>query len=453
MDVEVALEVAPIPAWIQGVETIHVANQPAADFFGVSSPAALAEDSALSYVPADERDRARRRNVHVLEAEESVAAMGGRIYDADGTVKHGRFAAGPVEYEGSAAIFVLAQDVTTRKQYERRLERLTTRLRLALQGTGTGVWEWNLDTDEVVWDEQVEDLFGYETGEFPGTYSGFVNRVHPDDVERVESALEAGIDDGFYEAEFRVHVDGETRRWVLARAEVRYEDGTPERMVGIVTDVTDRKQRERELRRKNARLDEFASLISHDLRNPLTEAKGRLELVEEECESDHVPPIAAALDRMETIVDDTLTLARQGDTVGETERIPIAPLVQECWRVVDSADATIEIDDEFAVRGDPDRIRHVFENLFRNAIEHGGDDVTVRVGRSGPDEMYVEDDGPGIPADERTTAFDPGHTSLDAGSGLGLTIVERIVEAHDWTIHATEGRGGARFEIGGVDVE
>jgi signal transduction histidine kinase len=225
-------------------------------------------------------------------------------------------------------------------------------------------------------------------------------------------------------------------------------------MVGIVTDVTDRKQRERELRRKNARLDEFASLVSHDLRNPLTEAMGRLELVEAECESDHVAPIAAALARMETIVEDTLTLARQGDTVGETERIPIAPLVQECWRVVNSAEATIEVEDEFAVRGDPDRVRHVFENLFRNAIEHGGDDVTVRVGRSGPDEMYVEDDGPGIPAEQRTTAFDPGHTSLEAGSGLGLTIVERIVEAHDWTIRVTDGSdGGARFEIGGVDVE
>jgi signal transduction histidine kinase len=90
----------------------------------------------------------------------------------------------------------------------------------------------------------------------------------------------------------------------------------------------------------------------------------------------------------------------------------------------------------------------VFENLFRNAVEHGGEDVTVRVGRAGEDCIYVEDDGPGIPADDRDAVFEPGHTSATGGTGFGLTIIKRIAEAHGWEITVTDGRdGGARFEF------
>jgi len=98
--------------------------------------------------------------------------------------------------------------------------------------------------------------------------------------------------------------------------------------------------------------------------------------------------------------------------------------------------------------GDPDRLRHVFENLFRNAVEHGGFDVTVRVGCHDEQGIYVEDDGPGIPVEKRDEVFEPGHSSARGGTGFGLTIVKRIVEAHGWELSITDGTdGGARFEI------
>jgi len=151
---------------------------------------------------------------------------------------------------------------------------------------------------------------------------------------------------------------------------------------------------------------------------------------------------------MEAIVEDTLTLARQGDTISETESVSLTNLIGKCWATVDTDDATIEIVDEMTFQGDPDRLQHVFENLFRNAVEHGGSDVTVRVGRLGEQGIYVEDDGPGIPADERGTVLEPGHSSAGGGTGFGLTIVKRIVEAHGWELSITEGTdGGARFEF------
>ncbi|MFB6177864.1 MAG: sensor histidine kinase, partial [Halobaculum sp.] len=94
------------------------------------------------------------------------------------------------------------------------------------------------------------------------------------------------------------------------------------------------------------------------------------------------------------------------------------------------------------------RLTQLFENLLRNAVEHGGPDVTVRVGCTDEGTIFVEDDGPGIPPEERDEIFEPGHSSASGGTGFGLTIAKQIVEAHGWTIAATEGTdGGARFEL------
>jgi PAS domain S-box-containing protein len=212
--------------------------------------------------------------------------------------------------------------------------------------------------------------------------------------------------------------------------------------------------REAELEQQNERLEEFASIVSHDLRNPLTVAQGRLELLSGERDSEHLPPIERALDRMEELISDTLTLARQGELVAETESIRLTDLVDRCWRSVSTAEATLEVDDEVTIHGDWSRLRHVFENLFGNAVEHGGTDVTVRVGALDGDGIYVEDTGPGIPETGREAVFEPGHTSVSGGTGFGLTIVRRIVEAHGWEVTVATGTdGGARFEFTGVDLD
>ena len=123
-------------------------------------------------------------------------------------------------------------------------------------------------------------------------------------------------------------------------------------------------------------------------------------------------------------------------------------LAGKCWATVGTNEATIKIVDETTFQGDPDRVRHVFENLFRNAVEHGGSDVTVRVGSHDHGSIHVEDDGSGIPVEKRDEVLEPGHSSARGGTGFGLTIVKRIVEAHGWELSITDGTdGGARFEI------
>lgn len=151
------------------------------------------------------------------------------------------------------------------------------------------------------------------------------------------------------------------------------------------------------------------------------------------------------------LLDDLLTLAREGDEVADREPVELGGFIVECWNTVGTGDATLDVDIERTISADESRLQQVFENLFRNAAEHGGPDVTVVVGELS-NGFYVEDDGPGIPPEGRRDIFEAGYSTSDAGTGFGLSIVREIIGAHGWDIRMTEGdSGGARFEITGVD--
>jgi len=206
-----------------------------------------------------------------------------------------------------------------------------------------------------------------------------------------------------------------------------------------------------QLERTNERLEQFASVVSHDVRNPLTVAMGHLDVARERGDGDdeQLEEVERSLERIDALIEDLLTLARQGDSVGEIESVALEAVARDAWETADTADANVELDAPPTIRADESRLRQLLENLFRNAVEHGPDDVTVRVGALGDgDGFFVEDDGPGIPPEERDQVFEQGHTTSPDGTGFGLAIVDQIAEAHGWTIELREsGEGGARFEI------
>ena len=203
---------------------------------------------------------------------------------------------------------------------------------------------------------------------------------------------------------------------------------------------------EARLERQNAQLEQFASAASHDLRNPLNIASGHLDLARETGADEHFETVDENHDRMASIIEDVLVLAREGTFVEETEPIALDSLAVDCWKGVETGDAELVVDGEPTVEGDGRKLRHVFENLFRNSVEHGGENVTVEVGPL-DDGFYIADDGPGVPESEHEAVFEQGYSGSD-GTGFGLAIVESIAEAHGWTIRLTESRsGGARFEF------
>ena len=221
----------------------------------------------------------------------------------------------------------------------------------------------------------------------------------------------------------------------------------------------------REAERREERLEHFVEVVSHDLRNPLNVAQGRVDLARESCASADLETAADAIDRSLDLITDLLTLAREGETVSTTEPIDLETLAQTCWSSVQTPTATLRLDVDQSIVGTPGRVKQLLENLFSNAIRHGGEGVVVTVGTMEPlytttrgdagagVGFYVADDGTGIPPDVRDRVFDTGYTTASDGTGFGLNIAAEIATAHGWEIDVTASRtGGARFEITGVET-
>jgi len=334
--------------------------------------------------------------------------------------------------------------------------------------------------------------------------SRWLRVVEPDDRDRLRDALDQGAVDVTY----RVTIDGESA-WVHERG-ARDESGD---VVGYLFPADDRVERRKQLEQQRERLEEFASVVSHDLRNPLSVAVGNIELAREfddEEADERLDRAHDALDWMDDLISELLALAREGRSVEETATIDLRGVVDRAWRTVGTPDrVALTVDDTLpAVECDRSRLRQALENLFRNAIEHGTDGALsvdsadpsaagstadidpetfgghverpdpdgTRTGSEGdesdesepttgrvpslrvfvgrlPDGFYVADDGSGIDPSERDAVFDPGHSTETDGTGFGLSIVERIAEAHGWEVSVTESRaGGARFEFTGVHI-
>ncbi len=204
---------------------------------------------------------------------------------------------------------------------------------------------------------------------------------------------------------------------------------------------------------KNDQIEHLANAAAHDLRNPLNVAMAWLNKIDD---GEAVDKIENAHHRMEKLIENVLAVAKTGDPFSKEDREPVnlSTLVAGCWEVVPTKRAEIQMDDglDRTLQVEPVLCRQFFENLFRNAVEHGGDSVSVRVGTIDDVGIYVEDDGPGIPADERDDVFGGGYTT-GSGSGIGLTVVKRVSEYHGWNLHLSESdEGGARFEITGIDT-
>jgi len=232
----------------------------------------------------------------------------------------------------------------------------------------------------------------------------------------------------------------------------------------------DRVEQAQTRKRQNERLGAFTSVVSHDLRNPLSVLVGSLPLAEETGEAEHFERCYDALDRMERLIDDLLRLAREGEAVDSPAPVDLAAVARDAWDTVDTADATLRVETEVTVLADESRLRQLVENLVRNAVEHGstsprsqapedaithgGGAVGVTVGDlPDADGFFLADDGPGVPESNRERVFESGFSTSTDGTGFGLAIVSEIASAHGWSVSLTENAaGGARLEVRGVDI-
>jgi len=369
---------------------------------------------------------------------------------------------------GTERYELLANRIETAvRQYraERELERQNDLFAKAQDIASVGAWEYNTRTGDSYASEQVLRMHGLDPDDAI-TPEESIEHVVRENRPVIREAFERALEEGeAYDLRLRLVAEDGTRRWVRTRGEPQSENGEIVRIRGTFQDITEQRRRERELERQNERLEEFAHIVSHDIRAPLQVASEQLDVAEETGEKAAFGQVRTAHDRIESIIDDVLTLAQQGKQIGETEHVSIEQAVGAAWDTIDTSNLTLSSVTDCYVDADPDRLRQLFRDLFSNAAEHGGDEVTLSVGliepfptstRGAGDAsrgFYVADDGSGIPPDERETVFKVGYSTAEDGTGYGLNIVEQIVEAHNWEIAVTESpTGGARFEITGVDL-
>ncbi|MFW6317209.1 MAG: PAS domain S-box protein [Halorubrum sp.] len=359
------------------------------------------------------------------------------------------------EFDG---VLGISRDVTDQRRRRRRLERTSARLE-ALYDRSPDMIDIHDEAGEIVDANRVMATeLGYDPEEIVGMNVWDVDReMDPDEAIGMWEAIE--VDETIRLETTFARADGTTFpvEVHVRRIDVHGDD----RFLASSRDISERKAYERRIERENERLDEFASIVSHDLRNPLNVLSGYLRLARETGTESYFDRCDRALDEMERLIEDVLTLARQGDAVGPVEPVVVGELADryelgEFGSVegsgADETDANavdVAFETAGAVLADRDRLKRLLENLFRNAAEHGGSRVVVG---DLDDGFYVADDGPGIPEERRDEVFESGYTTSETGTGFGLAIVERIAEAHGWEVTLTESEsGGARFEFRGAD--
>lgn len=235
---------------------------------------------------------------------------------------------------------------------------------------------------------------------------------------------------------------------------IRMPDAASE-FLAITRNITERKRRERQLEQHHARLETFMDALAHDIPNHLSVATGYLELADDTGDSSYLEHVRNSHERIETLVTDMRSLLRLGTELTDEEPIRLSEIIPGCWQMCCGTDGveTYDILTDGVIKADRSRLRQLLENLFWNACDHAGQDVTVRI-EVLDHGFAVEDNGPGIPPGKREAVLKPGYTTGgEDHTGYGLATVSEIAHAHDWEITITDGAdGGARFVFTGVTV-
>jgi len=401
---------------------------------------------------------------------------------------------GLTTHGGEAVAVATIRATPDRRERKQELEAYRRRERALFDNNQLILWEMDLSTAKEYADQlasETDDLVAYlddnpeEIGELNRRIDvEYLNQKTLDFYEvDSEAELLANLDETITEQSF----EGLKRLWAgIAAGETTIrkecevstfennrrvellEWNVPEayaddyaRVYATSIDITDRKKREQEVQRKNELLDEFASVVSHDISTPLSTVRNKAKLIAETGDPSHAEDIYDASERVQNLVDRLQGLASQGKEVGETSPVVLETAARETWRSIRTPNATLRIESSPVIEAGRLRLQQLLENLLTNAIEHGStasqdgpanDDgqhgtVTITIGEL-DNGFYVADDGPGIPEAERENVFEQGYTTSEDSLGLGLAIVQRIADGHDWTTTVTESEaGGARFEI------
>ncbi len=371
----------------------------------------------------------------------------------------------------------LAEVATMAEEAEAR----DARLELMLSASGTGFWEWDVETGLLTWSDAIFRQHGLEPAPKAPAYAAYLDMIHPDDRAAFESSIASAIDGAdMFELDFRVVWPDGAVHWTHGAGRLFRDDtGRPIRMIGTGQDITDRRRliedRDRLLddeRRAGAFREAFVDVISHELRTPITTIMGLAQILARPGRADDeasrrvlLEDVRSEAERLHRLVEDLLVLSRVERGRLEVDAEPIEPrrlleriVTQEAREL-----PTITVETDFEpdlpiAAGETTYVEQIVRNLLNNAAKYTPSDSRVVVSArkvDGTVEVRVTDDGPGIPAASIDRIFelfyrDPTSSRLVAGSGIGLFVCASLVEAMGgriWASRAPEGGTEVGFSL------
>jgi PAS domain S-box-containing protein len=414
-------------------------------------------------------------------SERTVYKVEHRLRRRDGEYRHMLVRAVPLtRADGTLREWVgVHTDITRRKEAEDALREAEERYRLAARATNDAIWDWNLATGQIRWNEAVHTLFGYAESEIDPSADWWRGNIHPDDRDAVLSGIQAVIDSGeeHWTGEYRFREAGGSYASILHRGFLlREAGGRPARMIGAMQDITDRKRFEAELssardaaEEANRAKSQFIANMSHELRTPLSAVIGYCEMIEEEAQDlgasaflEDLAKINANARHLLSLINDVLDISKieAGRMDMHPETFAVEALLRE---VAGTVEALVEKNaNTLSVEAGPElgtmhsdlvKVRQCLFNLLSNAAKFTqGGAITLSARRTGDRLAFrVADTGIGMSVEEQAKLFqrfaqaDSSTTRRFGGTGLGLAITRAFATmlGGDIAVESEPGRGTA----------
>ncbi|WP_160164093.1 PAS domain-containing sensor histidine kinase [Nafulsella turpanensis] len=365
------------------------------------------------------------------------------------------------------------QDITDRKKAEHEIRSYAQRLQLATEAAGIGIWDWDLETNKIVWDQQMRELYGLPADKAEVEFDDYKKVLHPDDVPEQELLLQEVLKYKKLDSEFRIIIESKVR-WIKSYAKVfENEQGEPRRLLGLNWDITRLKETEETLRRSNEELlkinhelDQFVYSTSHNLRAPLTSILGILNLIKNYPEGADLNTYLQLIEKSVTKLDETIQeitdYSRNTRVEVSLEPVNFEAIIEEVVESLSFLEQANKIKISYVTPSgshflsDSSRLKMIFTNLISNAIKYASTEgkepsifILVEEKRGGAT-IRIQDNGIGIAKEHQEKIFSMFFraSSKSSGSGLGLYIVKEAIQKLGGTIRVKSNLGkGTEFII------
>lgn len=446
---------------------IKMVNTPACRLFGYEEND-LIDKKVWDLVKPEKREAAKSLfTIKIANQDGSPVDL--ECVRKDGTTFWGEISMRIIKDE--KRVFGVVSDITARKAAEEKMRNSEQRLQMALKGTNAGLWDWDVNSGAVIFDQRCAEILGYKLEEIEPHIDAWRKIAHPEDQKEIEEKMSRHLagESSFFQSTYRISDKNDDWKHIMSSGMVveRDADGTAVRMVGTNLDMSLQKETEEKLREINATKDKLFSIIAHDLKSPYNAQLGFLELLIEGEESfsaaerkKFIHTVYQSTKQSFALLDNLLVWSRT-----QTGKIPFNPvelLVAQLFEdaidlqkfAAEAKNISIDIDlcnDNLEVTADREMVNTILRNLLSNAIkftpESGKIILSVKVAGHNKILFCVSDNGIGIPVLDKKLLFDAGNnyttvgTNKEKGTGIGLLICKEFVERNGGKIWV-ESRAG-----------